>query len=172
MSYREKIKKLSITSFVIIASLGIVFTCYAQKKPSKAVKPRGCKNVISWPRYLVFKPFGATHITNGPRAGAVGLIGLGSTPFSVNSCIDFVNKNGKKVFAVGRYFPNGPYKFRMYSGWGCAGESINGCVAARRAKRKTKSKNIYAKFGNTCYGPISPTKCLNSNDSRACSKKC
>jgi hypothetical protein len=122
-----------------------------------------CKQINSWPSWLIYKKIGSSHIPNSdPRRFTSALIGRGA-PVSGGTCLDMLDSDGNVVAKFGRYLPDNGYTFRNYTAFGC-GQAKNGRAISDEAFKNTGSRDAYAIFGNSCFGPIDPQFCRNSTD--------
>lgn len=123
-----------------------------------------CRSVKGWPGTFIYKTIGSGHFpSSDPRRYTISLILRHGAGVGRTSCATFLARNGREVAKVGLYEAGGEYYARYYGGTGC-GTRISGRSLAAKARQIAGDDDIYAKFGNTCYGPIPAGSCRNSSD--------
>lgn len=128
--------------------------------------PSACTTITAWPGTHIYKTIGSTHFSPGDvRRNTIGLILKSGTKGPFPTCIEAIDTDGTMVAKLGRYAQGErEWAARYYAGIGCGtSTAFNGKGVASRAESNTGSKNIYLKFGNTCYGPIDASRCQGSS---------
>jgi hypothetical protein len=78
-------------------------------------------------------------------------------------CLDVLDKKGNNIAKLGLYATGSGWAARYYAGILCAsGTPYGGETVASKARKRTRSNDIYIDFGKTCYGPISANRCIGS----------
>lgn len=121
------------------------------------------EGVYKWPNWLIYKTEGSHEFADSdPRKTTLSLIGRKGAPVRVGECLELVDSADNVVARLGRYYPDGDWAFRMYSGWGC-GKKETAKQIAKTAKGNTGRRVIFARIGKAKLGPIDPLKCKNSS---------
>lgn len=121
-----------------------------------------CSRVQGLPGGFIYKTIGSHHFTD-IRRNTIGLIAVPGTNMSWPSCIRVLDSAGEKIGSLSLYARGDGWAARYYAGVGCASsEPYNGEAIAARARRNTRSENIYFDFGSTCFGPVEADECIRS----------
>lgn len=128
--------------------------------------PSACTTISAWPGTHIYKTIGSTHFSPGDvRRNTIGLILRAGTRGPFPTCIEAIDTDGTMVAKLGRYAQGErEWAARYYAGIGCGtSTAFNGRSVASRAQSNTGSRNIYLKFGSTCFGPIDASQCQGSS---------
>jgi hypothetical protein len=121
-----------------------------------------CSRVQGLPGAFIYKTIGSHHFTD-IRRNTIGLIARPGVNMFWPSCVGVLDSSGEKIGSLALYDTGDGWSARYYAGIGCASsEPYNGNAMADRARRNTRSEDIYFDFGSTCYGPVEADECVRS----------
>lgn len=135
---------------------------FPKLKSSSGSLGAACSRVQELPGAFIYKTVGSHHFTD-IRRNTIGLIARPGVNMSWPSCIAVLDSAGEKIGSLSLYDTGDGWSARYYAGIGCASsEAFNGNAMADRARRNTRSEDIYFDFGSTCYGPVEADECVRS----------
>jgi hypothetical protein len=121
-----------------------------------------CQSFAKWPRSHIYKTLGSKHFSD-IRRNTIGIVvrSGGKGPFP--ACVEALDVNGNAVAKLGLWQMGAGWAARYYAGVHCGARTpFGGAQVASRAQASAGTSKIYMKFGNVCYGPIEPSRCIGS----------
>jgi hypothetical protein len=152
------------TAVPILDESTSITALWLRKVEKRTKLQRKCEIKKSFPRGFVYKTLGSNHFSkNDVRRYTVGLIISPGIRMSWPRCLDILDTKGNNIAKLGLYATGNGWAARYYAGILCgSGTPYGGETLAQKAKKRSRSKNIYVDFGKICYGPIAANRCIGS----------